>query len=575
MKSSFQSLWFFFILLGLVIVGSMIIELAPPFLIMKIIDEHLVRGVFDGVWKLALLYFGAFILSNLLNIGKSLLTTYIAQHVLLELRLVMAKHLSKLSMKYYHRTPVGETMSRLTVDVDAVNALFSTGLISTITDCLKVFGIIAAMYLISPTLCFIALLAIPAIYIFSNMVRKKMFRGQTEIRQKVSAINTFIQELYSGIRTVKAYGKEEFYKDRFQAPIEEHLVARNRVSRYDSCFPVILQIIRAFTIICILWFGAKTGLPGSVGVTVGGLAALADLIGRLFSPIENLAQEYQNIQQARAGMRRIAEFLMEPTEERGELQKLESASDFDFKQVQVQLQNVSFGYSDRKMITKNVSMTIQPGKKVAIIGRTGAGKTTLLQLIAGLYGTQTGSISISGFDPFRMEPSLKRKMIGIVPQTVHIFEGTIRDNITLRDSLIDQEAIEHATRAVGLHEAILTLPNAYETMLGESGSKLSFGQMQLLSLARAIVTDPPLLLLDEPTSGMDAVTEGAIFQALRTICEGRTIITISHRLSGIIDADEVYIMDNGRIAQSGTPDELAGEKGWYSVFKQLEELGWQ
>jgi ATP-binding cassette subfamily B protein len=276
-----------------------------------------------------------------------------------------------------------------------------------------------------------------------------------------------------------------------------------------------------------------------------------------------------------AGLNRIGEFLSEEQEEKGTVQLLGSEKALDMDNIRVDVKNVRFGYSKDKAILKDVSLTVESGKKAAIVGRTGAGKTSLINLIAGLYSSWSGEVSISGIDPFRLKPEDRRRLIGVVPQNVNLFEGTIKDNITLRDDSISLEAVEKAARLVGLDDFIQCLPEKYDTVLGVAGIKLSFGQNQLISLARAVVTDPPLLLLDEPTSGLDAVTEEMIFKAFRAIGTKRTIITISHRLSGIIDADEVYIMASGKIVQSGPPHKLAEEKGWYNVFRQLEDLGWR
>ena len=575
LRSTFGKLKYFYILLCFSAVLLMFLELLPPMLLRKIIDVNLKFGDIFGTWMSAVLYLLASLGSSTFSFIQTYITSYIGQNILLELRLLMANHLKKLPMSYYSKTPVGEVMSRMTSDVESVNTLFSSGLINAFTDLMKIFGIVAAMYMISPALCVIALLATPVIFLTANYFRKNMFKAQIDIRNVIGGVNTYLQELFSGIRIVKSYGKEAEYKNRFQPHLNEYLKVNNHAAVYDSYFPCVLQVIRAFAIALILWMGAKTGNFDSMAFSIGGLAAFVDLAARLFNPIEALSQQFQTIQQAMAGLYRVEEFLSEEQEEKGEVQYLNHEKAFNGESIRVDVKNVSFGYSKDKTILKNVSLTVESGKKVAIIGRTGAGKTSLMNLIAGLYGCRDGEISISGIDPFRLSPENRRRLIGIVPQNINLFEGTSRDNITLRDHKISLEAVERAARLVGLDEFIQDLPGKYDTLLGVTGIKLSFGQNQLLSLTRAIVADPPLLLLDEPTSGLDAVTEEMIFKAFKAIGTKRTIITISHRLSGIIDADEVYIMASGEIVQSGPPEKLAGEKGWYNVFKQLEDLGWR
>lgn len=575
LRSTFRKLKYFYILLAISAVVLMLFELLPPMLLKKIVDVDLKSQDYYGTWITAVFYLLVSIGSSTFSFLQTYITTYIGQNVLVELRLLMADHLKKLPISYYSKTPVGGIMSRMTSDVESVNTLFSSGLISAFTDLMKVFGIVVAMIAISPMLCMIALAATPVIFVTASYFRKNMFNAQIGIRQVIGRVNTYLQELFNGIRIVKSYGREEEYKNRFQPHLNEYLKVNDHAAIYDSYFPCVLQVIRAFSIAVIVWIGAKTGELDTVAVSIGGLAAFIDLTGRLFNPIEALSQQFQTIQQAMAGLNRIEEFLSTEHEEKGAVQYWDDKNTLKAKDIRVEVKNVSFGYSADKTILKDVSLTVESGKKVAIVGRTGAGKTSLMNLIAGLYSCAGGGISISGIDPFKLYPEDRRKLIGVVPQNVSLFEGTIKDNITLRDEKISDEAVERAAKMVGLDEFVKSLPDKYDTILGVSGIKLSFGQNQLLSLARAVVSDPPLLLLDEPTSGLDAMTEEMIFKAFRAIGTKRTIITISHRLSGIIDADEVYIMASGKIVQSGAPEKLAGEKGWYNVFRQLEDLGWQ
>lgn len=579
LRTTFGRMWMLFVLLLAMTVGAVAAELIPPLLLKQIIDTYLKQNLTDGLLRLALFYLGALILSSSLGFAQTMITTTIGQNVLLDLRLLMARHLTRLPMRYYNATPVGETMSRLTSDVEAVNSLFSAGLINAVADMFKIVGIVAAMATISPLLCGIALLAVPVVYGLARFFGKHIYQAQLAVRRSVGEINTFLQETFAGVRTLKAFGQEEQIKDRFQQPLHGNLRALNHEAVYVAYFPCVMQVVRALTIAAIVWLGARlgiveTGVVGAVGVTVGGLAAFVDLIGRLFGPIESLAQEFQTIQRARAGLQRIAELLQTPPEERGETQHIEMLPDLDSHRAIVTVEGVWFGYQPELDVLRGVRLTVPRGQKVALVGRTGAGKTTLLNLIAGLYRPAQGQISICGYDPHRLDPSSRRKLIGIVPQTVHLFEGTVHENITLRDETIAAGDVIRAAQTVGLHEMILALPEGYQTRLGEADGKLSYGQTQLLALARAIVADPPLLLLDEPTSGLDAVTERAVYDAFRAAGANRTILTISHRLSGVLDADVVDIMAHGQIVQSGRPETLAGQEGWYRMFKQLEDLGW-
>ncbi|MBI2836556.1 MAG: ABC transporter ATP-binding protein, partial [Chloroflexi bacterium] len=442
-------------------------------------------------------------------------------------------------------------------------------------DLIKIIAIVIAMFALSPGLTLIVLATVPVVYLVSSYFRRNVYRVQLQVRRTVGSINAFLQETFSGMRIVKSYGKEEQYDEHFQKPLENNLKAANSAAVYDAYFPVVMQVIRVITVGAVVWFGARTGVNERLAISIGALAAMADLVGRLYSPIEALAMEFQTLQRALAGLKRISELLVEKPEEKGVAQRIPSVILPGWGANVAEIRGLSFSYQPGKPVLRNVSFSVPQGRKIAIVGRTGAGKTTLMNLVAGLYPPDEGAISVLGYNPFQVDPRDRRKLLGVVPQNVHIFEGTIRENIALRDGQISLQAVEKAARTVGLHEHIMGLEKGYDTVLGVGGTSLSFGQSQLLSMARAIVSDPALLLLDEPTSGMDAVTEAAIFKAFREISRDRSIITISHRLSGVIDADEVHIMASGRIVQSGTPEKLAGESGWYSVFHQLEALGWK
>ncbi|OGO39079.1 MAG: hypothetical protein A2147_06085 [Chloroflexi bacterium RBG_16_57_8] len=444
-----------------------------------------------------------------------------------------------------------------------------------LVDVVKIVAILIAMFVLSPGLALIVLAAVPVVYFVSRYFRRNTYRIQLRVRRTVGAINGFLQETFSGMRIVKAYGKESQYDGYFNKPLADNLNATNSVAVYDAYFPCVMQVIRAATIAAVVWFGARTGVDERLAISIGGLAAMADLVGRLFTPVEAITAEFQTLQRALAGLKRISELLGEKTEEKGALPSIVLTGPVRGGSNLAEIRNVSFAYEPGNPVLKDISLFVPRGRKIAVVGRTGAGKTTLLNLIAGLYPSTQGTISVLGYDPHRIRAEDRRRLLGVVPQRVHLFEGTIRENITLRDERIPLEAIERASKTVGLHEYVSGLEKGYDTLIGVGGTNLSFGQSQLLSLARAVVSDPVLLLLDEPTSGMDAVTEATICKAFRAISGDRTIITISHRLSGIVDADEVHIMASGRIVQSGTPGKLAGEKGWYSVFSQLEGLGWR
>jgi ATP-binding cassette subfamily B protein len=346
-----------------------------------------------------------------------------------------------------------------------------------------------------------------------------------------------------------------------------------------------MEILRALTLAGVVWAGAGlSGLGPPAGVTVGDLAAFVLLISRLFSPLQELSQEYQTIQEALAGLERIAELLAEPPEDRrpaaelpaeGVRSQVEDEPPARVRRGRLVMEGLTFGYLPGLPVLKELTLTVEPGERVAVVGRTGAGKTSLIHLLGGIYRPWQGRLEIDGRQPIGVPPLERRRLLGVVPQTVQLFSGSVWDNLTLGDSSLDRARAEEALRAVGAEGVIAALPDGLATRLGPGGTNLSYGQTQMLCLARAVVSNPPLLLLDEPTSGVDTDTEATLYRALREAGRDRTVILVSHRLTGLEDMDRVIILADGRVVQDGPPSALAGERGWYRVLRELESSNWR
>ena len=557
------------ILLIVSVVGIVALQLVPPQILKTIVDDYLDKGIYDGVTTLAVIYLVAVLASYICEFFKTIFTAYIGQKAILEIRYRMSEKLARLPICYYNKNAAGDVMSRFTQDVEAVNTMFSDGLVNMAVDLFKIIGIIVSVFIMNKSLFVYTLLIIPAVVVISNAFRKRVYAAQFQLRKAMGKMNSFIQEAFSGLRLFKIFGHENRLSHAFDPLIDEQIGIRRKVNRMDAIFPCVMQILKAI-IICSFVVLTTKEVNVIVGVTVGTLAAAIDLLGRLFAPIEELATEFQTIQQVFAAFNRINEFLSEEEETRVISEEAVKDGEND-----ILFQNVSFAYDDNGDILHDVSFKVKSSLKVALVGRTGSGKTTILNLLAGLYPAGIGSITIHGYDPFTMPVELRRRVIGIVPQTVTTFTGKIVDIITLGDEQISENDVIEALKAVGLYEDIEKLPEKHNIVIGEGESNLSFGQMQLLTLARAIVTNPPILLLDELTSGLDAVTEAQILKAVKSVSENRTIVTISHRLSGIIDADYVYVCSHGKIVEEGKPDELVKNNEWYAKYKQLEDMGWQ
>jgi len=569
-KTTCKNKLIYIIFLTIAIVGGILMQLVPPQILKNIIDNNILKGIYDGILKLSIYYLLAIVLGGIADFMREYMMATIGQDILLNIRLNMAKKLSRLPISYFSNNAVGEIMSQFTSDVDAVGTLFTSGLIGLLSDTLKIIGIMISIYILSPTLALYILILIPIIYLIARFFKSNTFKAQMESRKAVGHINGAVQEIFNGIRTIKIFGMENQFISDFQEPLNQNLRAVQKTSTLNSIFPCLMQMLRAIVIGATVIIAAPTGL-GALGISIGSIAAAVDLISRMFAPIEAVAVEFQTIQEAFSGLERIRDFDKEKEEYKEEpiLDKKVSAN------LPISVENISFSYEGGKNIIENISFDVEPGTKAALVGRTGAGKSTILNLAAGLYKPSQGSIKIGGLDPFEMPSNMRRRTIGIVPQSFPIYDGTIKDAITLYDETITDEEVIAAAKTVGLHEDIMKLPKRYDTLIGEGEIKLSHGQYQLLTLACALVCNPPILLLDEVTSGLDSITEGRVFKALNEVSKNRTILTISHRISGIIDADKVIMLEKGRIVETGTPKELAGNDGWYAKYNQIEELGWK
>lgn len=544
----------------------------PSLLLRRIVDGPLLLAG-GNLWQLALIYLGALVLIALSDLVREYGAMVFGQNMLVQLRSQMLDRLRRLPVAYYLDTSAGETISRLTSDIDAIHTLFSAGLVSAAADLLKITGLMVALFALSVPIGLIALAALPVIYLLSDFFRRRIYQKQRMVRKRVADINTAIWETYTGMRIIKVFGLERRFSERFEPVLENHRLAMNGNSVYDAWFPCVMQILRAFVIAAAIVIGAEANLtPVALGLSLGTLAAAADLLMRLFDPIEAAAAELQTIQQALAGVSRVKEFFDLDIEAERSMPAVKSQLGLP---VTITIRDVRFAYKNGQDVLTGVSLDIPPGTKAALAGRTGAGKTTLMHLVAGLYTADSGQILLNGLNPYLLPPEMRRQLVGIVPQSLTILNGSISDNVTLRDPTITRDQVVEALRQVGLLDFVLALPEQLESQMSEGAVKLSHGQNQLLSLARAIVTNPPVLLLDELTAGLDSLTEQHVLKAIRQISKDQTILTISHRLSGIIDADTVHIMDHGRIVESGKPADLALKEGWYKRYKRLEEYGWQ
>ncbi|WP_416177175.1 ABC transporter ATP-binding protein [Dialister sp.] len=519
-----------------VILVSLVLGVLPPLILQRAIDS-LTAGsaTAKGLLLLGLLYFGLTALSGLADSAKESYITVFGQKVTHHIRTVMAQKLSRLPASYYTTHEGGAVASLFVNDVDTIEDLFDSGIISMAADALKIISILITVFFLSPGLFLLLLMALPLLFLLTRAFQKRMLAAQVENRKAVAGTNEIIPETMHTIRTIRLTGSEEFMERRYGASIRRSFSAMEKTNFYDSIYSPIILTTSAFLIalMCILSVSG-TDFTALFGMTAGTAAALIAYVDKVFSPLQSMGMEIENIQSAMAGAHRIREFLGEKEMDIPEESPKETAS------LPLSISHMTFAYDGDHPLFHDFSLTARAGEKITIAGRTGSGKTTLFKLICGLYEPTEGTITVFGQRPSTIPPEDRRKTFGIVSQSYPMVQGTVRDQITLGDSRITGEDIERALRLAGLYDSCMNLPEKLDTPCTEG--LFSQGEFQLLAIARALVFNPPLLLLDEMTASLDSLTEKRVMAALDRASSKRTVLSISHRL---------YEQQGGRIVWIG------------------------
>jgi ATP-binding cassette, subfamily B, multidrug efflux pump len=539
---------------------------------------------------IAVLYLGATAAVQGMGFLTEYLTAIIAQGVLRRLRVRLFAHLQTLPLSYYDRTPLGDTISRCTADVETVSTLFTTaaagGAVASsgggqggtsgatvLMGVVRLGTIAAALVALSPLLSLAAALAALPVVLVTRYFQVRVRDAERANRQAVGLQNTHLQEMLSGVEVIRALGSEAAFVARFRAALHDGLAAHNRATVYSALYIPLMVILSTLAMALVLWVGvAGQGLLASLDLSLGTLTAFVLLLQRFFVPIMSLGNEWQTVQAALAGLERILQVLALPAEQRvpGSQRQPHSRSN-----AAIEMQEVCFGYLPNQPVLHGVSLAAQPGEHIVLVGRTGAGKSSVLHLLGGLYTPWSGTVRVAGADPAGLPDHERRRTLGVVLQVVQLFRGTVYDNLTLRDASASPQAVQRAATITGADAFIQTLPQAYDTLLG-SGIQLSAGQRQLLALTRALVWDPAVLLLDEATAAVDSASEAAFRSALRTaiIGCGRAVLTVAHRLATAQDADRLLVLEAGQIVEEGAPAELIRQGGRFAALLELEAAGW-
>lgn len=521
----------------LAVVGAIVTALLPPWILGSIVDS--ITGGNNVPVTLILLYFAFTVLTGLTESLRESLLTVFGQKITHALRSsLMDKYTHLTAEELTHQEP-GTVVSRFVGDVDTVENLFTSGIISMFADACKIVSILVVIWMKNAGLALVLLVLLPFLYWFTRTVQKNMLKAQIENRQAVGRASGHVPETLHNIRTIHTLGKERYMEQRYDEYIAESYRAVDRTNFYDAIYSPVILILNAIVVAVVMLFSASgnTAVLTLFGMSAGTAVAVINYISQIFTPVESLGMEIQTIQSAIAGVHRINEFyaLEElPETENINVDMIENAVTTDpvnsgaTNVPFVELQHVDFGYDDREIL-HDLSFTVQTGEQVTLSGRTGAGKSTIFKLLLGLYEPQNGKVRIKGRETTKIPDSEKRSLYGYVEQTFHRVPGTVRDQITLYDERFTQKDVREAAKIAGLDATIEQLEKGYDTPC--TPELFSQGQWQLLSIARAAVAKPKLLLLDEITANLDAQTEEEVLQALKRASEGRTVISISHRVN--------------------------------------------
>ncbi len=496
-------------------------SLLPPQVLRLIVDDYLLAKRPQGLLAMGLLYLGSFALVGFFDFLKGWLLTAVGQIIVKNVRSQMQRKLNRLPASYFTENSGGRITSKFINDVDNISALFTSGVISMAIDCFKIVGIIISIWIFSSAMGVFALCLVPVIGLLTWFFKVRMLRSQKANLKELGRVNNHIGESVRNIFMIKAFHKEKYMEERYRTYLEENYRTMNQVNLYDSCYSPIIQVMTACSIGFILYLAAG-GAGNLLGISIGQLTASVNLITNLFSPIDSLGTELSAIQKGMSGIGSVKDFLSQPEETKKET--FEELVDTD---IELEFQHVGFAYEEGCDVIKDFNLKISSGEHVVLTGRTGAGKSTLIKLAAGILQPDEGSVKVNGVDTYRIAASQKRKIFGYVQQDFSFVKGNIWDQICLGDPSIERGAIVEAIEFAGLRDVIDDLPRGFDTIVG--ADLFSQGQRQLLAVARAIASDPKILLLDEVTANLDSATEEKIMKVLKKAGGGRTILSIAHR----------------------------------------------
>jgi ATP-binding cassette subfamily B multidrug efflux pump len=550
-----------------VILTILLAVVAPvrPFLIKYTLDHYILQGQYNGLLMMTVLMLFLLVVQSIIQYSHTLLTNTLGQSAIRDLRINVFNHITRLRLKYFDKTPIGQLITRTVSDLETISDIFSEGLIVIIGDILQVIAIIGVMFYADWQLTIVVLLPMPLLIMATSVFQKSIKSAFQEIRTEVSNLNTYLQEHISGVSIIQYFAREEQEYRKFKHINKRYRDANIRSNWYYSIFFPVVEIISAMSLGLLVWYGAKSILAKPLDVTPGTIAEFILYIGMLFKPIRELADKFNTLQMGMVGAERVFKVL-----DTDELTLNNGVYTPEKMQGEISFDKVWFAYNDENFVLKDLTFKVKAGQTVAMVGATGAGKSSTINILNRFYEIQKGEIRIDGVKIDDYELNYLRNNIATVLQDVFLFSDTIFNNITLNNPNITMDEVVDAAQKVGAHDFIERLPGGYQYNVMERGATLSAGQAQLISFIRALVYNPSILVLDEATSSVDTETEMLIQTAIDKLMKGRTSIVIAHRLSTIQKADQIIVLDKGEIKEIGSHQELLKIDGYYKRLYDLQ-----
>ncbi len=560
LTTPYKSLFYYTIFLAIVLAPITAIR---PYIIKEMVDVNIFQNDISGLKTMALLYVGITLLNTWMRYSLIYKTSVLGQTVIKDLRVKVFKHISNLKLRFFDQTPIGTVTTRTINDVEAIKRIFEQGSITIVADILSIIMVLAMMFYASWKLTIIFLLTVPLLIIASYIFKEKVKEAYQKVRTQISAMNAFLQERITGMRVIQIFNAQDQEMEKFKSINRKYTQANlDSIFYYAVFFPVV-ELINALALALLVFWGTK-GI-WNASISPGAVIAFPLFLNMIFRPIRNLANRFNELQMGLVAAERVYNLLDDQSHivDSGVIDNIQIHGEVEFK-------NVDFAYDDENFVLKDVSFKIEPGTTLAICGSTGSGKTTIINLLGRYYNINGGEILVDGNNIDQYSLEFLREKLALVLQDVFLFDGSVFENIKLRDQSISDEQVIEAAKQIGAHEYIMNMPNQYNFHITERGNNLSMGQRQLISFVRALVVNPNILILDEATSSVDTETEATIQYAIEKLIDKRSSIIIAHRLSTIRHADKILVMDQGKVAEIGTHNELMEIKD--GLYKALYDL---